>query len=67
MENDVLKKINDIMDCDAKEISDLYIQLRGTEVLFLAQYIERLEEKEHILNALLGKNDVNNIVINNNK
>lgn len=69
MEEEVLTRINSIMTYykNNDEIKDVWIELKGAELVFLAQYIERLEEKEQILNALLGKDT--NVVVNiqNNK
>lgn len=65
MEEAVLDRITS----SANEIfvDNLEIRFRGAEIVFLAQYIERLEEKELILNALLGRDT--NVVVNiqNNK
>lgn len=53
IEENVLEKIksaaNDIF------AGDLVITITGAEIVFLAQHIKRLEEKEQILNALLNK------------
>ena len=69
MEEEILTKINDIMNLykNNDEIKNVWLEVKGAEIVFLAQYIERLEEKELILNALLGKNT--NVVVNiqNNK
>ena len=62
MENDVLTRINDIMQYSETFINDICIRFKGAEIVFLAQYIERLEEKEQMLNALLYRD--NNIVVN---
>ena len=65
MENTILTRINEIMEYDEPFINDIEIRFKGAEIVFLAQYIERLEEKELILNALLNKQDTT-ININNN-
>ena len=56
MEAEVLTRINDIMQYGEEQIKNTHIVIRGAEIVFLAQYIERLEEKEQILNALLRSN-----------
>lgn len=64
IENDVLSRINSVVNDNTEAfLNDICISLKGAEILFLAQYIERLEEKELILNALLGKDK--NIIVNN--
>ena len=67
MESEILNRINSVMEFKEEELKDIYIEIKGAEIVFLAQYIERLEEKEQILNALLGKST--NVVVNiqNNK
>ena len=69
MEEELLTRIKDITYYykNNEEIKDTWIEIKGAELVFLAQYIERLEEKEEILNALLGRGT--NVVVNiqNNK
>lgn len=69
MEEAVLSRIYSVMKNNVEFIDDILIEIRGAEIVFLAQYIERLEEKEQILNALLGKGANVNVVVNtqNNK
>ena len=57
MEEIVLNRITS--SADEIFVDDLIISFKGAEIVFLAQYIRRLEEKAQILNALLGK-DGNN-------
>ena len=66
MEAEVLERINAVIEWNEEAIRDTRIEFKGAEIVFLAQYIERLEEKEQILNALLNKQNVINMVNNNN-
>lgn len=60
MEEEVLSRINN--NADLPYVDDVKITFTGAEIVCLAKYIERLEEKEQILNALLGRGT--NVVVN---
>lgn len=64
MEEEVLSRINNA--CNDFFTEDICIQFKGAEIVFLAQYIERLEEKEQILNALLGRDNTTVVNVFNN-
>ena len=59
MEEQVLEKIESA--CDDLNVNNIVISFSGSEIVLLAKYIERLEEKEIILNRLLGKDTIINI------
>ena len=65
MEETVLDRINSV--ANELYVQEISISFTGAEIVCLAKYIERLEEKEGILNALLGRGT--NVVVNiqNNK
>ncbi len=53
--------------CDDENLDDLVITFSRSEIVFLAKYIERLEEKELILNRLLGRENSTIVNVFNNK
>lgn len=64
-ENIVLARIVDA--CNGKNVDDLVITFSRSEIVFLAKYIELLEEKELILNRLLGRESSTVVNVFNNK
>jgi uncharacterized ion transporter superfamily protein YfcC len=60
MEETILSRINNV--ANEPYVGEIEIMFKGAEIVCLAKYIELLEEKEMILNALLGKGT--NVVVN---